>query len=409
MLFFPRESFPTDRVRLNTLFGRELLARGHEIDLVMQAGATDVVTGRRDWFGRSIWVGPTVSRPGPLGAAARVTLSLWHDLRCLLRARPEKYEAVLVSDKYLLAAVGCAIARMRGMAFLFWMTYPYHQAQLTLAREKLTGSRTLAWLRGQSTEALLFRWILPRSHHIFVQSSRMAQDFAARGVPPGKMTPIVTGIDLSEITVKPRAFQGPRAKCATIGYLGTLVRQRRLDVLVDMLHELAARGVDAKLLLIGDGATPGDRRLIEERAMRLGLGARLEITGFLPRRAALDLIQTADVCISPFRPSPALEVASPTKLIEYLALGLPVVANSHPDQTEVLRQSRAGVCVPWGGRYFARGVHWLLLRSPAELEAMASRGRQWVASHRSYSSISATFEASCLETVAALNPGNEAT
>ena len=318
----------------------------------------------------------------------------------MLRARPERYEAVLVSDKYLLAAVACATARMRGIAFFFWMTYPYHQAQLTLAREKLTRSRTLAWLRGHLTDALLFRWILPRSDHVFVQSNRMARDFAARGVSLRKMTPIVTGIDLSEIPVKPRASRVGSVGRVTIGYLGTLVRQRRLDVLVDMLHELATRGVDARLLLIGDGSAPGDRRLIEERAEQLGLGARLEITGFLPRPAALDLIQTADVCVSPFRPSPALEVASPTKLIEYLALGLPVVANSHPDQTEVLKQSRAGVCVPWGGRHFARGVHWLLRRSPAELEAMATRGRQWVAGHRSYSSIGTTFETSCLSALA---------
>jgi len=404
MLFFPRESFPTDRVRLATLFGRELLGRGHEIDFVMQAGDAQAIVGRQYWFGRTVRVGPTDTRPSALGKARRVGLGLWHDLRCLLDARPDQYDSILVSDKYVLAAIACVVARRRGMVFFFWMTYPYHQAQLTLARERLTRTRAIAWLRGHMTTLLLFKWILPRSHHVFVQSQRMARDFAESGVPINRMTPIVTGIDLEGVPVETRPRASRTRDRLTVGYLGTLVRQRRLDMLVDMLDELRRRGVIARLLLIGDGATPEDRLCIEQRARDLKLESQVEITGFLTRRAALELIQTADVCVSPFRPCPVLEVASPTKLVEYLALGLPVVANTHPDQSDILEQTRAGVCVPWGARHFARGVHWLSKRNDAELAAMASRGRAWVARNRSYSSIADTFERSCHDTLAEVHP-----
>jgi glycosyltransferase involved in cell wall biosynthesis len=127
----------------------------------------------------------------------------------------------------------------------------------------------------------------------------------------------------------------------------------------------------------------------------LGLLDSVEITGVLPRRVALERIKEADVCISPFRPSPALDVASPTKLVEYMALGLPVVANSHPDQTHVLRQSRSGVCVPWGAGYFARGIHWIARRTDEELERMSYRGRDWVSANRSYTRIADAFERAC--------------
>lgn len=403
MLFFPREAFPTDRVRLNVLFGHELLDRGHQIDLVMQAGSSKIPVGRQDWFGRTLWVGRTTGLRRPLGTPARVLLGLWHDLRFLLHAGRDQYDSIMVSDKYLLASIACVFARMRGMAFFFWLTYPYHQAQLTLAREGLTRSRAVAWLRGHLTGALLFRWILPRSHHIYVQSPRMARDFTARGVSPARMTAIITGIDLADIPSGPRLRNSSRPDRLTVGYLGTLARHRRLDVLVDMLRELEAMGVTARLLLVGDGAGPEDRQLIEQRARDLGLESRVQITGLLPRMTALELIRTADVCVSPFRPSPALEVASPTKLVEYLALGMPVVANSHPEQTEVLRQSRAGVCVPWGARHFARGVHWLSKRSDSELAAMSARGREWVTRCRSYGSIADTFEQSYFRTLADLS------
>lgn len=395
VLFLPRERFPTDRVRLTTLFGRVLLGRGHAIDLVMQARDTSVLPGRHEWYGRAILVGRTADGPGPLKAAHRTLLGLIHDLAGLYKGNAFRYDCILVSDKYLIGAVAAVFARLRGQRFFFWLTYPYHDAQIALGQDGVARSRSLALLRGHFTGTLLHRWIVPRSDHIFVQSERMADDFAARGVPRAKMTPIVTGIDLEGVSpaTPPRGLSCSRE--VTVGYLGTLVRQRRPEIMVDMLDELRRLGVTARLLLIGDGAHAEDRRVIERRAQALGLSAQLEITGFLPRRAALEMVKTADVCISPFRPSPALDVASPTKLVEYMALGLPVVANAHPDQTPVLKESRAGVCVPWGARYFARGVHWIIRRSDDELVQMTTRGRQWVKDHRSYEVIADEFERAC--------------
>lgn len=396
MLFFPRETFPTERVRLTTLFGRELLGRGHAIDLVMQAEDSSVRVGRHDWFGRSVWVGPTDSGRSLLRRTRKSLLGIMHDLRWLWSASVEKYDSVLVSDKYLLGAVACLVARARGLTFFFWMTYPYHQAQLALSREGISSNPMLALIRGRISSFLLHRWIIPRSDHVFVQSQRMAADFAAEGADPARMTPVITGVDLGGVEPAERPSRRAEPRILTIGYLGTLVRQRRLEIMVDMLDELRRRGVTARLLLIGDGAVPDDRLSIERRARELDLALQVEITGFLTRREALKLVQTADICVSPFRPSPALDVASPTKLVEYLALGLPVVANVHPGQTRVLRESRAGVCVPWGARHFARAVHWLSKRSDSELAEMGRKGQAWVAENRSYTKIADDFERACL-------------
>ena len=37
MLYWTREEFPTFRVDVDVLFGRQMLERGHQIDFVMQA------------------------------------------------------------------------------------------------------------------------------------------------------------------------------------------------------------------------------------------------------------------------------------------------------------------------------------------------------------------------------------
>jgi glycosyltransferase involved in cell wall biosynthesis len=183
----------------------------------------------------------------------------------------------------------------------------------------------------------------------------------------------------------------------TLAYLGTLSAQRRLEMLVDMLKLIRLHGIEAKLLLVGDGQRPEDRLRLECRAGELGIHEHLEITGFLPRSEALARVSQAQVCLSPFFPTPILRSTSPTKLVEYLALGLPVVANDHPEQRRALRESRAGVCVPWGARHFARAVKWLMKLDDNEREAMGRRGRNWVLERRTYGKIAAELEAKYFE------------
>ena len=399
MLFFPAESFPTNRVRLNVLFGRELLARKHAIDLVMQAGDTSVRVGRHDWHGRTIWVGSTDSRDGFRYRLRKHVLGICHDIRWLWGVDARDYDCILVSDKFLLASIAAVVARLRGIRFFFWLTFAFHKSHVLLGREGIVRYPALSVLRGHVANFFLHHWIVPLSQHVFVQSRHMADDFSRHGADPAKLTPIVTGIDVGEIVPAIRSEKTRSDHVLTIAYIGTLARERRLEILVDMLADLKSRGVDARLLLVGEGETTEDRENILVRAKQLGVSAQIEITGFLPRATALERVRTADIGVSPIYPSPIFDGASPTKLVEYLALGLPVVANSHPDQSLVLKESRAGVCVPWGARHFARAVHWLARRSDTELAALGQRGRSWVEQHRSYSGIADEFERACLEAI----------
>ena len=396
LLYLPRESFPTDRVRINVLFGSELLSRGHAIDLVMQAARRDVQLGPTPWFRRTVHVGRTDDGTGLAHRIHKHWLGIVHDLRWLLRARRPDWDGFLVADKFLVAVAGQMIARRRGQAFLFWLTFPIPELDLAGAAAGTARYPTLSRLRGLASGWLLYRWILPRCDHVFVQSERMKRNICAYGVDAAIVSPIVTGYDAPEFTRLRRGPPGTHSPVPTLAYLGTLSADRRLDVLVTMLALLRERGLKVQLLLVGDADRARDREALIAQAQRAGVSAQIEITGFLEHTAALELVSTADVCLSPIVPSPIYDVGSPTKLVEYLALGMPVVANTHPEQQEILRECRAGVCVPWGGRYFARAVAWLLRRSAAERALMGARGREWAESNRTYARIADDVERHCL-------------
>jgi glycosyltransferase involved in cell wall biosynthesis len=146
------------------------------------------------------------------------------------------------------------------------------------------------------------------------------------------------------------------------------------------------------LLFVGDGEHAEDRQRIIDRATSLGIREYVEITGFLPRDAALRRIMQVDIALSPFFPTMVLNSTSPTKLVEYLALGLAVVANRHPEQRAILRATRSGVCVPWQPRHFARAALWIAKQTDAVRTRMAERGRTWVVQNRDYARIADAVE-----------------
>jgi glycosyltransferase involved in cell wall biosynthesis len=401
MLVFVGDPFPAFRSDVEVLFGRELLSRGHEIDLVMQAARETETTGARSWHGRTVWVGPTDSGNTFLPRLRRQCLAVWHDFRSLGRVQAHDYDAVQVRDKFLIAAALSFIAHRRGLKFFYWLSFPVPESELLRVRERTARYPLMSFVRGVAFGWLLYRWILPHCDHAFVQSEQMRHDIAAHGIDPRKLTAVPMGIAVSDVQA-PRLAVRPehaaRSSTLTLAYLGTLNAQRRLEMLVDMLAALLQAGLAVRLLMVGGDSEELDGRArLEHRATQLGVFEHMEITGFLPREVALARMRGADVGLSPFFPTPVLRSTSPTKLVEYLALGLPVVANTHPEQRRVLRDSGAGICVPWGARYFARGVAWLAGRTPEERDRMGERGRQWVLAHRTYGKIADELEGKYLE------------
>jgi glycosyltransferase involved in cell wall biosynthesis len=397
LLYWTREEFPTFRVDIDVLFGRELLGRGHEIDFVMQAGSGDVTPGEQRWYGRTVYVGPTAVG-GRLSAFARHWRAFRHDVRCLRLARPGRYDAIQFRDKFLIAAIGLMVAHARGLKFFYWLSFPYPEADRVHARDGDTRFPLLANLRGIISAWLLYKWILPRCDHAFVQSARMKQDISAHGIAPDSMTPVPMAIDLQDMPPppEPRAQAGA-ADTVVLGYLGALNADRRIDMLIDMLAELLRGNHPVRLLLVGDAYERADREALQQRARNLGIESSLEITGNLPRLAALARMRTADIALSPYFPTPMFLSTSPTKLVEYLALGLPVVASQHPEQRAILSESGAGICAPWGARHFARSIRWLLRRGRNECSQMGARGRSWVELHRTYGRVADDLERKYLE------------
>ena len=174
-------------------------------------------------------------------------------------------------------------------------------------------------------------------------------------------------------------------------YLGTLIQVRRLDFLIRVFARVRESIPAARLYLVGRGEEPADEAYLRAEVARLALGDAVVFVGQLPQAQALEYVMEADVCASPFHPTPILRSTSPTKLVEYMALAKAVVANDHPEQKRVIDESGAGLCTPYDENAFAAAVV-TLLQNPDTARTMGERGRRYVLEHRSYRVIADAVE-----------------
>lgn len=378
------DAFPPYRVDVAELFGRELHARNVEVIWYMRRGQSTPA-------GQNLLDGQTVRLPPEMpgsGLLAKVfnKLAFWaFDLFYLLLLLGRKVDVIQVRDKYFAAFAALLVARLKGARFVYWCSYPFPEHYLERARMSGGFRKLYAYLHGHLGQWILYRVVIPYSDHSFVQSDRMLSDIAAFGVPTGKMTPVPMGVST-------RMLQWARIHRAavvplSVVYLGTLAAVRRMDMLIDAFSEVLESQPGAQLTLVGEGDSPHERAALEEQVKRLGISKSVTFTGFIPMDQAWSIAARAAVCVSPFLPNAVLASASPTKLVEYMALGRPVVCNDHPEQSQVIRESGAGLCVAWGASEFARAIAWML-KHPEEAERMGANGPAWVERCRTYPAIS---------------------
>ncbi|MBA3564566.1 MAG: glycosyltransferase [Gammaproteobacteria bacterium] len=367
-----------ERVDVSDLFASRLASLGLQIDYVIFDRHPSPAWRKTIWRGATAYVVGRSRRTGLTGAVINKLYEFAADLRTFWISLKGSYDIIQIRDKFVVGVLCVFSAKLRRSRFVYWLSYPYAEGRVLDAKE---GRALVPWLSlvgGKVAGWLLYRVIMPQADHNFVQSEQMLLEVAAKGIPVESMSAVPMAVS-DELLLKPIA----RVEADTILYLGTLLRVRRLEVLIEALGIVKQTHPAARLIFVGDGETPQDRLFLEQVTEKLGLSDAVEFTGMLPMSKAHDRAAAAAVCVSPFFPTPVLRTTSPTKLSEYMALGRPVVVNSHPEQSLVIEASGAGFCVDWSAAEFADAIS-RLLSDPEAADRMGALGREYVRAHRTY-------------------------
>lgn len=195
------------------------------------------------------------------------------------------------------------------------------------------------------------------------------------GVPPEHVVVVRSGPDLNRfqrVAPNPALKRGKRYLAV---YLGVMGPQDGVDYLIRAVeHVVRTFGrQDIQFLLVGDGDVASDLRAM---AHEKGLDEWVYFTGRIPDEELQEVLSTADVALAPDPKNPLNDVSTMNKVVEYMALGLPIVSFD-------LKESRysageaAVYATPNDEREFAQCIVDLL-EDPARREQMSRYGMQRV-------------------------------
>ena len=201
-------------------------------------------------------------------------------------------------------------------------------------------------------------------------------ELARRGVDAEKILVVLNSLDEALVPGIPRA---PAREPFRVVYHGTVTPHYGLGLVIDAFARIATRVPGAELEIIGGGDAVSGLR---ERARELGLAGRVRLTGrVVPQADVLEHIQGASVGVIPNLPVRLNRFALSTKLFEYAALGIPVVAADLP----TLRAHFSGDEVAYFRAGDADSLADALMRVAADYEAALARARAAAARyHESY-------------------------
>ena len=246
---------------------------------------------------------------------------------------------------------------------------------------------------------LLERRALRRVSAAYACSETVREVLRAKGFD--KPMPVIPfGVNAERFHPR-RDGQANSANTLTIGFVGRMLEEKGLKVLVDAVAKLKTE--DWRLLLVGDGP---ERKAVEQRLAHHRLLDRTQFTGAISYDCVPDLYREMDVLVMPTRTTERLREQFGRVIVEAMASGVPVIGSTCGAIPEVIGD--AGLVFPEGHHYALANTLRRVLRDSALRQRLARAGRQRVAQHFTWERVAAqTYELFCYllrnENVLALN------
>ena len=312
------ENLPVPFDRRVWLEATTLARAGYEVSVICPA-MKGFTTRRERLEGVDIWRHPLPCEgAGPLGYLMEYGAALFWQLFLATRiAFGRGFDVIHACNPPDLIFLVALPFKLFGKRFLF----DQHDLCPELFEAK-SGRRGLFWHGLRMLEAFTY---LMADVVISTNESYRALAVTRGSRRPERVFVVRSGPDLARW---PRSTGGDpkwrNGRKKLIGYVGVMGEQEGLDLLLESLKLIVReRGrTDVQLLLVGGGSFKEE---LVAMTGRLGLNDYVTFTGRVSDDVLRDALGASDVCVNPDKPSELNDKSTMNKIIEYMALGKPIV------------------------------------------------------------------------------------
>jgi glycosyltransferase involved in cell wall biosynthesis len=237
----------------------------------------------------------------------------------------------------------------------------------------------------------LERLVYRSANKVVVISSLLADYMRTIGVPEEKIVLLPAAIDVDRFSPSVsgstfRAELGLSRDDLMVLFSGWLYEFSGLDAVMNDMQNILAEVPQLKLVICGDGPLLNSLNLLKAK---LSLDESVRIIGRRPYDEMPRIIAASDLCVNPYLAETRSDFAFPSKIVEYMAAGKPVIASDLPGTRSMLGDS-SGVVLSTPSQ-IGRALEDLLLDSGKRLE-LGKQARKYCEDHFSLKAITDRFE-----------------
>ena len=274
------------------------------------------------------------------------------------------------------------LGKQQKFDFIFTIFHPFHlvpKAAVEAAKElqitsivkvddaiyeKTTGIKSIQ----RRVEKMINSKTLRTASKVLVSNNDTAKVIINEyGVIPEKISIVPNGVELS-------LFNSSKQKNPKkVVFAGAMYYHRGLDVLLEAIPKIIRKIPDAKFILLGNG---NELEKLKEIVLEKNLENSVEFKGWIEREKIPENISDASIGIGPLRLTDVTSRALPIKVLEYMAVSLPIIAQKGTLPDDVLVNEKNG--------YFVDGAEDLaekissLLNEPDKINQMGNQSRLMV-------------------------------
>ncbi|MGW7066894.1 glycosyltransferase family 4 protein [Streptomyces sp. NPDC054855] len=324
---------------------------------------------------------------GPAGYLREYGSALWHTVRLARKVGPvDVVHACNPPDLLFLPALWM---KRRGARFVF----DQHDLVPELYLSRFDRGEDLLYRAVCALERMTYR-----AADVVLATNESYRDVAVRrgGQRPADVFVVRSAPVIERFQPVPPEPELKRGKQHLLCYLGVMGPQDGVDYALRSLAKLRDNlgRTDWHAVFVGSGDAFD---AMVELSRRLGLSEQVQFTGRIPDAELVRYLSTADVCLSPDPRNPLNDVSTMNKVMEYMAMGRPIVSFD-------LKEARvsagdAAVYAPANDEaQFAEHIA-LLLDDPEKRARMGKIGQERVGGELSWQnsqrSLLAAYAAAC--------------
>jgi len=224
----------------------------------------------------------------------------------------------------------------------------------------------------------ILAWLEKRTYgfsDVVIATNRSYKELAVTrgGLAPENVFVVRNGPEKGKFTPVPANAARKNGKSYLVGYVGNMSIQDGLDILLDVAQHIKKSGRgDIFFTCVGGGTELNKlKKMVEDK----DLLDTVHFTGRVSDEELIEILSTADLCVNPDRASEMNDVSTMIKIMEYMALGKPIVQFEATEGRFSAQEASLYADKDQGIADFADKSLWLLDR-PEERKRMGEFGRK---------------------------------